>query len=45
MMFRQIQSRTNDSAKAGDKGMMQMVASRLSDRDIKILSEYLSALH
>ena len=37
--------RTNDSAKAGDKGMMQMVASRLSDRDIKILSEYLSALH
>lgn len=39
------QVRTNDAAKAGEKGMMQMVAARLSDNDIKILSEYISALH
>lgn len=37
--------RTNDSAKKGEKGMMQMVAAKLSDRDIKILSEFLSAVH
>lgn len=40
-----MEVRTNDAAKKGEKGMMQMVASRLSDRDIKILSEYLSAVH
>lgn len=39
------QVRTNDAAKKGEKGMMQVVASRLSDRDIKILSEFLSAVH
>ncbi|MCL1623148.1 cytochrome c4 [Moraxella sp. Tifton1] len=39
------QMRTNDSAKKGEKGMMQMVASKLSDKDIKILSEFLSAVH
>ncbi|MFB6348035.1 c-type cytochrome [Moraxella marmotae] len=37
--------RTNDAAKKGEKGMMQMVAARLSDNDIKILSEFLSAVH
>ncbi|OOS07910.1 Cytochrome c553 [Moraxella cuniculi DSM 21768] len=40
-----MEVRTNDAAKKGEKGMMQMVAARLSDRDIKILSEYLSAVH
>lgn len=39
------QVRTNDSAKKGEKGMMQMVAAKLSDKDIKILSEFLSAVH
>lgn len=39
------QMRTNDSAKKGEKGMMQMVAAKLSDRDIKILSEFLTAVH
>lgn len=39
------QVRTNDSAKKGEKGMMQMVAAKLSDRDIKILSEFLTAVH
>lgn len=34
------QKRVNDTA-----GMMQTVASKLSDRDIRILSEYLSAVH
>lgn len=37
--------RTNDSAKKGEKGMMQVVASHLSDNDIKALSDYISALH
>lgn len=39
------QKRINDAAKEGDPGMMQMVASKLSDRDIRILSDYLSAVH
>ncbi|MFX5506134.1 cytochrome c4, partial [Acinetobacter baumannii] len=39
------QTRMNDAAKKGDKGMMQIVASRLSDNDIKVLSDYISALH
>ena len=39
------QKRINDAAKEGDKGMMQTVASKLSDRDIRILSDYISALH
>ena len=29
----------------GEMGMMQTVASRLSDRDIRILSDYISAIH
>ena len=39
------QVRTNDSAKKGEKGMMQMVAAKLSDKDMKMLSEFLSAVH
>ncbi|AWT49609.1 cytochrome c4 [Psychrobacter sp. YP14] len=39
------QKRINDSAKEGDKGMMQVVASRLSDRDIKVLSQFIGAVH
>lgn len=39
------QVRTNDAAKKGEKGMMQMVAAKLSDKDIKILSEFLTAVH
>ena len=39
------QKRINDAAKEGDKGMMQVVASKLSDRDIKILSDFISAVH
>lgn len=39
------QVRVNDSAKKGEKGMMQTVASHLSDNDIKALSDYISALH
>ncbi|WP_296405488.1 c-type cytochrome [Psychrobacter sp.] len=39
------QKRFNDGAKEGDKGMMQVVASKLSDRDIKILSQFVSAVH
>lgn len=39
------QKRINDAAKEGDKGMMQVVASKLSDRDIKILSQFVSAVH
>lgn len=39
------QMRMNDAAKKGDKGMMQIVASKLSDNDIKVLSDYISALH
>lgn len=39
------QTRINDSAKKEEKGMMQTVAAKLSDNDIKILSDYISALH
>ncbi len=39
------QVRVNDSAKKGEKGMMQIVASKLSDNDIKVLSDFISALH
>lgn len=39
------QLRTNDSAKKDEKGMMQTIAAKLSDKDIKILSDYISALH
>lgn len=39
------QVRVNDSAKKGEKGMMQVVASKLSDNDIKYLSDFISALH
>lgn len=39
------QTRVNDSAKKGEKGMMQVVASKLSDSDIKMLSDFISALH
>ncbi|UNU73686.1 cytochrome c4 [Moraxella nasovis] len=41
----ETETRTNDSAKKGEKGMMQTVAAKLSDKDIKILSEFLSAVH
>lgn len=37
--------RTNDAEKQGDVGMMQMVAGNLSDKDIKILSDFISGLH
>ena len=39
------QKRVNDAAKEGEMGMMQTVASKLSDRDIRILSDYVSAIH
>lgn len=39
------QKRINDAAKEGEMGMMQTVASKLSDRDIRILSDYISAVH
>lgn len=39
------QVRTNDSAKKDEKGMMQIVAAKLSDKDIKMLSEFISAVH
>ncbi len=39
------QKRYNDADKEGEKGMMQMVSSKLSDRDIRILSDYISAIH
>ena len=34
-----------NAAKEGEMGMMQTVASKLSDRDIRILSDYVSAIH
>mgnify|MGYP000042847123 FL=1 len=37
--------RMNDGAKPGDVGMMQMVASKLSDEDIENLSNFLGGLH
>ncbi|WP_296237919.1 c-type cytochrome [Psychrobacter sp. UBA5136] len=39
------QKRVNDAEKEGEKGMMQTVASKLSDRDIRILADYVSAVH
>ena len=39
------QKRVNDAEKEGEMGMMQMVAAKLSDRDIRILSDYVSAIH
>ncbi len=39
------QKRTNDSAKAGEPGIMQMVAAKLSDKDIDALANYVSGLH
>lgn len=39
------QVRINDAAKEGEMGMMQTVAASLSDKDIRILSDYLSAVH
>lgn len=39
------QKRVNDADKEGEVGMMQTVAARLSDRDIRILSDYISAIH
>lgn len=38
------QKRGND-AKEGELGMMQTVASKLSDHDIRILADYVSAIH
>ena len=35
----------NDSAKAGELGIMQMVASKLSDKEIDALANYVSGLH
>lgn len=43
MMGEQV--RTNDIDKKDEKGMMQVVAAKLSDKDIRILSEYIAALH
>ena len=39
------QKRVNDAEKEGEMGMMQMVAAKRSDRDIRILSDYVSAIH
>lgn len=39
------QMRHNDAAKQDEKGMMQTVASKLSDKDIRILADYITALH
>lgn len=39
------QKRMNDSAKAGELGIMQMVASKLSDKEIDALANYVSGLH
>lgn len=40
-----VTKRTNDSAKAGEPGPMQMVASRLSDEEIEAVSSFISGLH
>jgi cytochrome c553 len=37
--------RMNDGAKAGEVGIMQMVASKLSDKDIENLANFMSGLH
>lgn len=39
------QKRTNDAAKAGEAGPMQMVAAKLSDAEIEAVSSYISGLH
>jgi cytochrome c553 len=39
------QKRNNDSAKAGELGIMQMVAAKLSDKEIDALASYISGLH
>ena len=39
------QKRVNDAAKAGEQGIMQMVASKLSDKEIDALANYVSGLH
>jgi cytochrome c553 len=39
------QKRTNDSVKAGELGIMQMVAAKLSDKEIDALANYVSGLH
>jgi cytochrome c553 len=39
------QKRVNDAAKAGELGIMQMVASKLSDKEIDALANYVSGLH
>lgn len=39
------QMRVNDAAKEGEKGMMQMVAKHLSDKDIAMLSDLIAGLH
>lgn len=44
-MVGEAEMRTNDSAKKGEKGMMQMVAAKLSDKDIKMLADFISAVH
>ena len=37
--------RANDAGKPGEKGMMQMIATQLTDQDIELLSNYISGLH
>ena len=37
--------RMNDGAKAGEVGIMQMVASKLSDKDIENLANFMGGLH
>lgn len=39
------QKRTNDAAKAGEQGPMQMVAAKLSDEEIEAVSSFISGLH
>ncbi len=40
-----VTRRNNDAPKAGEAGMMQTVASRLSDQDIEYLANFLGGLH
>ena len=37
--------RENDGAKPGDLGPMQMIAAKLSDKDIEALASYIQGLH
>lgn len=39
------QKRTNDAAKAGEQGPMQMIAGKLSDQEIESLASFISGLH